>query len=553
MDKKGQPAPATMDQKQPVQASAATRVLFDLAESEGVNESERILTQLCRKSFLRLWSQTNVFTDEGFKNGKGGTKELCDALVVFGEDVIVFSDKHVAFQVGNDLKIAWPRWYKRAVRDSCRQLHGAKSWLQRFPSRAFQDPKCTQPLPVPVPSGTSVRFHLVAVTRGSQEAALAHNRGEGLGSFALSSNVEGDAHLAAPFVIGLPEPEKHFVHVFDEVSIELLLSELDTAADFLDYLRKREALLGRRGMHVMAFGEEELLAAYLRNMNADGTEHVFIDIAPEEGLPGFVIFESGHYNALTSDPGYQRKKEADRISYEWDALVERFLRYGDPSIHGRYVMQTAAQSEQGLRLMAAETRFRRRQLAESFIGALRRAEPGMRLGRLVYGGVANETVYVFVVAAKKATESYDEYRQYRIGLLHAYVQTAKLKAPLGTTFVGVAFDNQHKDYAGGSEDLFVLTKLDWTDEELVELEAKRQELRLWGDAMEMSRFRQDEFPQPDQHVAIRRLHSPHQRAIEPLEAQRALDRTLKQADRGKAEKRRRKMQQASKRKNRARK
>lgn len=553
MDKTGQPEPATTDPKQSAEASAAPRAMFDLADSEGVNESERILTQLCRKSFLRLWSQTNVFTDEGFKDGKGGTKELCDALVVFGDDVIVFSDKHVAFQVANDLKIAWPRWYKRAVRDSCRQLHGAKSWLQRFPGRAFQDPKCTQPLPVPVPSGASVRFHLVAVTRGSQKAALAHNHGEGLGSFALSSNVEGDDHLAAPFVIGLPEPEKHFVHVFDEVSIELLLTELDTASDFLDYLRKREALLGRRGTHVMAFGEEELMAAYLRNMNADGTEHVFVDIPPEEGIPDLVMFELGHFKALAEDPGYQRKKEADRISYEWDALVERFLRYGDPGIHERYVDQTTAQSEQGLRLMAAETRFRRRQLAESFIGALRRAEPGKRLGRLVYGGVANETVYVFVIAAKEATESYDEYRRYRIGLLHAYVETAKLKAPLGTTFVGVAFDNQHKDYAGGSEDLFVLTKPDWPDEELVELEAKRQELRLWGDAMEMSRFRQDEFPQADQRVAIQRLPSAHQRASDPQEAHRAVDRKPKQADREKTEKRRRKMQQASKRKNRGRK
>ena len=195
--------------------------------------------------------------------------------------------------------------------------------------------------------------------------------------------------------------------------------------------------------------------------------------------------------------------------------------------------------------MAAETRFRRRQLAESFIGALRRTEPDKRLGRLVYGGVANETVYVFVVAAKKANESYEEYRQYRIGLLHAYVQTAKLKAPLGTSFVGVAFDNQHKDYPGGSEDLFVLTKSAWTEEELAELEARRQEFRLWGDAMEMSRFRQDEFPQANQRVAIKRV-LPKQPGHVPLPGP-------KHAERAKTGMRRRKMQEASKRRNRGKK
>lgn len=81
------------------------RRLFDLAESEGVNASERVLTALCRKSFLRLWSQTNVFTDEGFKDGKGSTRELCDALVIFGNDVIIFSDKHIRFHADKELSV----------------------------------------------------------------------------------------------------------------------------------------------------------------------------------------------------------------------------------------------------------------------------------------------------------------------------------------------------------------------------------------------------------------------------------------------------------------
>jgi len=94
--------------------------LFDLPETQGVNESERILTGLCRRTFLRLWSQTNVYTDDGFKNGKGATKELCDALVVFGNEVILFSDKHVLFSEAKGLDVAWPRWYRKAVVDSCR-------------------------------------------------------------------------------------------------------------------------------------------------------------------------------------------------------------------------------------------------------------------------------------------------------------------------------------------------------------------------------------------------------------------------------------------------
>lgn len=52
-----------------------------------------------------------------------------------------------------------------------------------------------------------------------------------------------------------------------------------------------------------------------------------------------------------------------------------------------YLMQTNAEIEQGLRLMAAESRYRRRLLTMSLLNALDRVEPGMRLGRVVYGGV----------------------------------------------------------------------------------------------------------------------------------------------------------------------
>lgn len=401
------------------------------------------------------------------------------------------------------------------------------------------DARCTRSLPVPVPTHGPVRFHLVAVTRGSREAALAYNGGDSLGSFGLSSVIEGNGHFQTPFTIGLPEPSKYFVHVFDEVSIEILLGELDTAADFLDYLKKRETLLGRRGAHIGAFGEEELLAAYLRTMDPEGLEHVFFNTPAGEDVPDTVFFAEEFYKALKDDLGYQRKKLADRISYEWDRLIDRFLEYGDPGIHERYVYQTSTETEQGLRLMAAEPRFRRRQLAESFIGALQRVEPGMRLGRLVYGGVAGETVYVFVVVAKRRDETYEEYRRYRLALLHAYIQTARLKAPLGNTFLGIAFDNPHKDYQGGSEDLFVLMKETWTVEELGELETKRRELGLWGDAMEVWQYRQDEFPQADQKAALRRIMAAS------LEVTRQ-----KTRDRKKAEKRLRKMKKISKRRNR---
>jgi hypothetical protein len=120
--------------------------IFDISDADGVNASERVLMRLCRRSFLSLWSFANLHTDEDMRDGRGSAKEFADVLVVFGNDVIIFSDKHVAFQDDKPLDVAWKRWYRRAVDGSVRQLYGAMNWLKRYPQRIFLDSKCQRPL-----------------------------------------------------------------------------------------------------------------------------------------------------------------------------------------------------------------------------------------------------------------------------------------------------------------------------------------------------------------------------------------------------------------------
>ncbi len=88
--------------------------IFDISEADGVNDSERLLMNLCRRSFLSLWSFANLHTDQDMRDGRGSAKEFADVLVVFGDDVVIFSDKHVTFQQDQELPVAWKRWYKRA-------------------------------------------------------------------------------------------------------------------------------------------------------------------------------------------------------------------------------------------------------------------------------------------------------------------------------------------------------------------------------------------------------------------------------------------------------
>lgn len=71
------------------------------------NRFRALLGKAGAKGVLEPLSYPNVHTDEGRKKGKGDGKELCDLLVVFGNHVLIFSDKACAFPDHPDIKVAW--------------------------------------------------------------------------------------------------------------------------------------------------------------------------------------------------------------------------------------------------------------------------------------------------------------------------------------------------------------------------------------------------------------------------------------------------------------
>jgi len=247
--------------------------VFDLPDSAGLTPSERILTQLSRRAFLSLWTFPNLHTDEGFKAGSKSPKEFADGLLVFGDDVVLFSDKEIAFNEGKPLAVAWQRWYRKAITHSIHQLCGAISWLKRFPDRIFLEPECTRKLPIALPPADRARYHLVAVTRGTYKAVAKHFPGSS-GTLLIRTDVVGDADPHRPFSVGLGPTGKPFIHILDAAALEVMLREFDTASDFLTYLRARERFLGDSQRLVIAAGEEQLVAAYLLNMRGD--DHWFL-------------------------------------------------------------------------------------------------------------------------------------------------------------------------------------------------------------------------------------------------------------------------------------
>lgn len=122
--------------------------------SQGVTPSEKFVTSLCQKSFLKLWTHPNP-------KGKND-KELCDCLVVCEDDIVIISVKENEYKDTGDTT-GWERWQKAAIEKSASQIWGAERWLGTVDSFTRHDGRV-----VTLPDKSKRRYHRISVSLGAQ-------------------------------------------------------------------------------------------------------------------------------------------------------------------------------------------------------------------------------------------------------------------------------------------------------------------------------------------------------------------------------------------------
>lgn len=295
-----------------------------------MNRAEQFVQNLCRYSFLSLWSIPNP-------RRRSSSKELCDLLVVCDPDVIIFSVKQVEYKPTENVATGWDRWNSKAIERSVKQIYGGERTLAsmnqvngREGTRAIFLPRVERR-----------RVHRVAVALGS--------KGE------------------VPMATG--DLGRGFVHVFDEEATQIVLRELDTITDFIRYLAAKEELIGERDVRMVVCGEENLMAWYLHNGRSF-----------PEGFTG-VFLEADLWEGLSAKEEFRAKKAADRQSYLWDRIIEELAEELDPNLTAQYgeIDDPNPSIERVLRIMAREDRFSRRILAKGFLEFHRAGNVGSRV------------------------------------------------------------------------------------------------------------------------------------------------------------------------------
>ena len=454
-----------------------------IVRSEGATASERYLAKLAERSFLNLWCYPNVFIDKK-SGGKGDGKELCDLLVVCGDDVLIFSDKSIAWPGGTDEDLAWKRWARRAIAKSVDQIRGAERLIAKCPDRIFIDPKCTQKLPIALPPVERRKVHGIVVALGAGNACRKHF-GEGIGSLFISPTVKGKDHWEGdsvmPFMIGDVDPDGPFVHVLDDATLDIVMQELDTISDLTGYLSRKERFI-RSGKLMCAAGEEDLVAYYMTHMSPEGVHDFTAPDGSHIKDNNFISLNSGFHEEMLANPQYKAKKQADEPSYVWDRLIEAFTNnmLAGTSLVPDGQKADLASMEEGIRHMALVPRYMRRLLGEAILGALEKGASTDRFTRACVPGpteVNQDTAFFFMTVAPPKfvlAGGYEQYRTVRRNMLEAYALALLQRNPKQKRVVGIATEPPAKvGKEGSSEDLIVVEQPTWTAELLADLEERK--------------------------------------------------------------------------------
>lgn len=441
-------------------------------KSEPVTASERYLQGICEKSFLALWTYPGIFRNQGKDTPSSHGKEVCDLVVVFREHVILFSDKSCHFSETGNWDVDWDRWYRKAIKKSADQLWGAERWFRDFQDRLYLDRACTQPFPITLPEPSSIQFHRIAVARGASEACKNYHKG-GSGSLMIMSGwSEAEAEKQGAkkplFAVGDIDPTRGYVHVYDEITLDILLTTLDTITDFIGYIEKKERFV-RSPSFAIAAGEEEILALYFQSTSESGELDFPYEVTRPLGNYGNatpIMLPDGGWNELTRSPDWRALNAWREPSYYWDFLIQRLASH---TISGTLYRGEPDESprvqEHLLRILAAEPRYRRRQLSAAFLGQIQRAPDDDvldRSSRVFPATEPREPTYVFLVVGRDEQESHDDYRTRRRELLHAYAYVTKYLYPEAGDIV--AFGVEARDVQERTEDVLFVDAREWNDE-----------------------------------------------------------------------------------------
>lgn len=466
-----------------------------ILKSTGVTPTERLLADLCERSFLKLWSYPSPFKDDG--------KELCDLLAVFGDTIFIFFDREsrILDNSSADPLTAWERWKRKVIDAQIQTAHGAERYIKAG-RPIFLDRELKIRFPIRIDL-EHITVHKIIVAHGAAEACARFSDTNVYGSLAISY---GKSQVAPTFPFMIEIDKSNPVHVFDSHNLPIILRELDTFFDLSQYLDAKLEAIGRFDWLIYC-GEEDLLAHYW--LNYDSAKKRYLIGPKDQRINGLAIGE-GEWKDFIATDIYKRKKMADRESYLWDELIQRTCQnFFEGTLTGN---ADHSRGQSAIHEMAKEPRFSRRALAAQMKKAIREFPEtnGLLVRHMSFmPSYYQNKGYVFLQIKMREDKIIDydnDYRPKRLAMLEIACAAARNKFSHLTKVIGIAIDAP-KFTNQNSEDFILMDCADWTDEQRKHYERANEGFRFFEtEELITTKKRITEFP-----IAPRRANKRSQR------------------------------------------
>ncbi len=419
-----------------------------IRKSVGTTRSEQTLASLCERSFLKLWSYPNPFKEDG--------KELCDLLVVFEDQVLIFFDRDADLPLtsAKEPQVLWDRWRKKVIDRQLNTARGAARFILNG-GKIFLDARGELPFPLSL-NLEKIKIQKIIVAHGAKEACLGASESNVFGSLAITYSTNPPVS-ELPFMVNLDKEDP--IHVFDSHNLPILMGELDTIADFSNYLAAKVDAIGRLDM-LSYCGEEDLLAHYLLNFDAEAKRHY---IGTKDSSINGVGIGEGEWKDFIEMPMYAKTKDANKVSYLWDEIIQDT---SQNTLDGTVMGSSPLLGRSAILEMAKEPRFMRRSLSEMMRSAVVNFPDSAGFSRNVtlMASVTPKKAYVLLqLRPPEDIRTGADYRSKRQTFLEIACAAAKNKLPVLETIVGIAIDSP-KFVKEDGEDFVLMECKDWPEE-----------------------------------------------------------------------------------------
>ncbi len=385
-------------------------------------KAEAFVHELTEKSMFSDWCYRNPMLKPGV--------ELCDMLIVFDDIVVIIQIKDLKLKKDGTPNI------KDQVKN-IKQLHGAYRQLMELKTPVtLNNPRRGDEIFDP---GIVKRVFMISILTGE------------------SSDIEC-----------YEVSDKAIVHVFDREFTEIIMNELDTVADLLGYLDQKEKVLRGGSTIKLREGEKDFLA-YFINQKRD--------------LSGIVnntalVIDEDIWQQYDTAKDVIAKREADRISYAWDQLIEISHTSG-----GEY--------EKIAREFARVKRFDRRMYGQALVDGFNEAQvvlsnPRLNTFRRVMF-LENQNLTVVICYYDDPSETKEGLKAQLLGM----AQIASVKFPANTKVIGIGSDIT-ADYSGSFTFLY-LEQGELTKEYVEDVQRWQNETKIFTN-LNIQAVSADEYP-----------------------------------------------------------